>query len=171
MIIFFTPMGDFLMTRVETGLNPVSDDSFMSRVQLWAVGIAELNSPFDWIFGIGLGSYHKLFPAGYETWFNPHSLYVLTLVEHGLFGCLLLFIFILYTLIYTFRIWIKSKGQSYCPMILGFLIMLIAFWIQSVIAHAYYYNKLWYFLGFGMALINIHGKTNSGNTTHRSEIG
>jgi len=160
-VVIFTPLGEFLTIRIETGLSPSSDSSFMSRVELWSIGIAELDSFFTWAIGIGLGSYHELFPEGFEKWFNPHSLYVLTLVEFGIIGCLILFFFIVFSTQYIYKIWRASRGSELNYLILGFFIMMIAFWIQSVIAHAYYYFKFWFFLALGMSIINVYNNSNS----------
>lgn len=163
--IILTPFGDFLMVRVESGLNPGQDDSFMSRVQLWMIGIEAMDTPFKWLFGIGLGGYHELFPeGGYQEWFNPHSLYVLTLVEFGLFGCVLLFILIIYITIFIAKAWLNAKNERERPIILGFFMCMVAYWIQSVIAHAYYYNKFWFFLALGTVIIRISQKTKTETT-------
>jgi len=144
-----------------TDASKIQDTSAAYRLYVWN-GFYKLFGEYKW-FGVGLGQevYKQVYGYYMDTGVlavHAHSIYFEMLGELGIIGFIVLFAFILYTLISTFRMSHHSKSRFVVIFTLSAIAGIIGLMITGTVEYSWHYHKVFYtffiLIGILMALYN-----------------
>ena len=148
-------LGDFLAYRT-TLIQTYDADRFQAQQDGLMAGVTHM-------FGLGPGMMDRVF-------FSPHSLYVRTFAEHGIFGLIILLFLLAYLLAFTGRVAVrgteKQVGLSAKVVFAGmFALLLNSFLIDTI-----HWRHFWFMVGLMWVVVGQKNKAAPESAACQTEV-
>lgn len=139
------------------------------RFEQWDYGKQMLDDG-NYLIGLGLNGYGYLYGSFYESdalpkpWQNhPHSIYVHVFCDFGIIGMLIFITILVSFFIIMAKFILRSNHMPFRILALSVYVSVFSFLIHALVDWSLVDERLWLFIGLGMAIITVERKSKSKN--------